>query len=80
MLNVTNGTVIRKSPSPSLVTQLRSSHSLLISAASDGNIRTHDFRKRDGGSPEGLALAHVGGIQCLEVSGNYAYTCGWTLR
>jgi PAB-dependent poly(A)-specific ribonuclease subunit 2 len=80
ILNATNGAVIKKTFSPSMVTHLRSSYSLLISAASDGNIRTHDFRRREDGSSDGSALAHVGGIQGLEVSGNYVYSCGWGLR
>ncbi|KAG8904957.1 poly(A)-specific ribonuclease [Tulasnella sp. 403] len=81
--NALTGNEVKKVPSPSRVTHLRASYNLLVSAASDGNIRTHDFRaasrKDDGfGATQSSAFAHAGGVQDLEVSGNYVYSCGWS--
>ncbi|KDQ12374.1 hypothetical protein BOTBODRAFT_134946 [Botryobasidium botryosum FD-172 SS1] len=79
LLNSATGAQIRTVPSPAFISHLRSSPSLLLSASSDGFLRTHDLRtaaKRE----EGSALAHSGGISGLETSGNYAYTIGWGIR
>ncbi|KAG9034379.1 poly(A)-specific ribonuclease [Tulasnella sp. JGI-2019a] len=83
MLNTATGAEIRKVAAPPMVNHLRASHSLLVSAAADGYIRTHDFRtsnKRDSGAAQSSAFAHSGGIQGLEISGNQIFTCGWGFR
>ena len=80
VLNTSSGVEVRRTPAPAMVTHLRASYNFLVSAASDGHVRTHDFRssvRRDDGSIQSSALAHAGGMQDLEVSGNYVYTCGW---
>ncbi|KAF9521074.1 hypothetical protein BS47DRAFT_1404191 [Hydnum rufescens UP504] len=77
------GTLIRTYPAPPMITHLRASHSILLSGGSDGYLRTHDLRLGSRGEqdvPESSVLAHVGGIQGLEVSGNYAVTIGWGMR
>ncbi|KIO23414.1 hypothetical protein M407DRAFT_78054 [Tulasnella calospora MUT 4182] len=83
VINATNGTEVRTMSSPAYVTHLKTSYNYLVSGASDGIIRTHDFRtsskkSSDPGASGGTSvIAHPGGIQDLEVSGNYIYTCGW---
>jgi PAB-dependent poly(A)-specific ribonuclease subunit 2 len=84
LLNSATGHLTRSGiTAPSLISHLKSSSSLLISGSSDGFLRTHDLRantRREEGAIEGSALAHVGGLQGLEVSGNSVYTIGWGLR
>lgn len=75
------GVVIRTISVPALLNLLRSSHSLLLAGSLDGKLRTFDLRTsmRENEATEPV-LAHVGGIQGLEVCGNYVATIGWTLR
>jgi PAB-dependent poly(A)-specific ribonuclease subunit 2 len=83
LVNTYNGTVTREVSSPAMITHIQPSHTLVLSGSSDGNLRTHDFRttgRKDDGGIEGLVLAHVGGVQGLQVSGNYVFTIGWGLR
>lgn len=80
LLNTSNGVELRRVNAPAMVTHIKPSYNLLVSGASDGCVRTHDFRtasRKDEGSTQNSAVAHAGGIQDLEVSGNYIYTCGW---
>src|ERR1700733_1994811 len=63
-INSTTGSVARQVPTPSIITQLEPSHSLLLSGSADGYLRTHDYRtstSRSGGA-EGLVRAHSNGI------------------
>lgn len=77
-MNSMTGTTIRQTTTPSVITHLQPSHSLLLSGASDGYLRTHDIRvgsiRPDGG--EGLINAHSSGIQGLETTGNFIFTIG----
>lgn len=80
-LNSMTGLVIRTISVPALLNPLRSSHSLLLAGSLDGKLRTFDLRTsmRENEATEPV-LAHVGGIQGLDVCGNYVVTIGWTLR
>ena len=81
LVNSATGTLVRQSPSPSLITHLVSSHTLLISGSSDGCIRTHDVRiGRSGSNSESSVKAHTKGVQGLEVNGNNIFTIGWSVR
>ena len=75
------GLVIRTVSVPALLNPLRSSHSLLLAGSLDGKLRTFDLRTtmRENEATEPI-LAHMGGIQGLDVCGNYVVTIGWTLR
>ena len=44
LINSSTGKLVRQWPSPSLLTHLVSSHTLLLSGSADGCIRTHDIR------------------------------------
>jgi hypothetical protein len=81
LLNSMTGNVIRQASSPSAITELQFSHSVLLSGSSDGFLRKHDprtgMRKEDG---ESLVKAHAGGVQDLQVSGNFVFTIGWGIR
>uniref|UniRef100_A0A0W0F3U7 PAN2-PAN3 deadenylation complex catalytic subunit PAN2 n=1 Tax=Moniliophthora roreri TaxID=221103 RepID=A0A0W0F3U7_MONRR len=82
MLNAMTGTVIRQLQTPSLITNLEFSHSLLLSGAADGYLRTHDPRTgmiRNDGS-ESSVKAHYSSIQGLETIGNFVFTIGLSLR
>ncbi|KAL5528994.1 hypothetical protein ACEPAG_4968 [Sanghuangporus baumii] len=81
LINSSTGQLVRQWPSPSLLTHLVSSHTLLLSGSADGCIRTHDIRigpKGDFG--EQFVKAHTKGVQGLEVSGNLMFSIGWGLR
>lgn len=83
LLNSTSGTVSRTLPVSSTITSLRSSHSAIVAGNSDGYLRLYDVSSPSRSSEdqsEGSILAHVGGIQSIDVGGNYAVTIGWTLR
>jgi len=76
------GSVSREIQTPSLVTHLEFSHSLLLSGAADGYLRTHDPRTgiiHNGGS-ESSVKAHYSGIQGLQTVGNFVFTIGLSLR
>ncbi|KAF8333955.1 ubiquitin carboxyl-terminal hydrolase-domain-containing protein [Cantharellus anzutake] len=81
VLNSMTGLVTRTVSVPVLLTPLRSSHSLLLAGGPDGKLRTFDLRTtmREHEATDSI-LAHVGGIQGLEVCGNYAVTIGWAMR
>ncbi|GLB35065.1 putative catalytic subunit of the poly(A)-nuclease (PAN) deadenylation complex, one of two cytoplasmic mRNA deadenylases involved in mRNA turnover [Lyophyllum shimeji] len=77
-INSMTGTAIRQTTMPSVITHLQSSHSFLLSGASDGYLRTHDMRassNRPGGG-ESSVKAHSIGIQGLETTGNFVFTIG----
>jgi hypothetical protein len=80
-LNPITGSVVRKAPTPSMLTHLQFSHSFLFSGSSDGSIRIHDPRngmlREDG---ENRVHAHVSGIQGLQSGGNFIYTIGFGMR
>lgn len=81
-INSTTGSVARQVPTPSIITHLEPSHSLLLSGSADGYLRTHDYRtstSRSGGS-EGLVRAHSNGILGLQTTGYYAFTIGLSER
>ncbi|KZS98990.1 cysteine proteinase [Sistotremastrum niveocremeum HHB9708] len=79
LLNTMTATPIRQASTPSVITNLHLSHSLLVSGSADGYIRTHDMRtamiKEEGSAP-----AHASGIQGLVSSGNFVYSIGWGMR
>ena len=81
LLNAITGNTVRVAPSSSVVTHLQFSHSALLAASADGFVRVHDPRTgllRESG--ENSVLAHGSGMQGLQVSGNYFYTIGWSVR
>ncbi|KAF8590468.1 hypothetical protein K439DRAFT_1329688 [Ramaria rubella] len=84
MLNTTTGSPIRTLSSPSQLTHLHFSHSLLISGSADGFLRTHDvrtsMRRDDGATGEHTIRAHLGGVQGLDSAGNFVYSIGWGVR
>ena len=55
---------------------------MLVSGSVDGMLRTHDFRARgrEDSAAEHSCIAHTGGIQALETSGQYILTAGWGIR
>jgi PAB-dependent poly(A)-specific ribonuclease subunit 2 len=77
-INSVTGKVVLQSPTPSVVTHIQSSHSLLLSGSSDGYLRTHDPRASAGrtGGGENLVRAHSSGIQGLQTTGSFAFTIG----
>lgn len=79
LLNTMTATPIRQSSTPSVITNLHLSHSLLVSGSADGYIRTHDMRTAMV-KEEGSAPAHSSGIQGLVSSGNFVYSIGWGMR
>ncbi|KAF5372867.1 hypothetical protein D9758_001617 [Tetrapyrgos nigripes] len=82
LLNAMTGSVIREVQTPSLVTHLEFSHSLLLSGSADGYLRTHDPRTglvHNSGS-ENAVKAHYSGIQGLQTIGNFVFTIGLSLR
>lgn len=73
--------MVKQWPVSSLITQLVSSHTLLLSGSADGLIRTHDVRvKGRSDFSESHVKAHLKGIQGLEVSGNLVFSIGWGVR
>lgn len=81
-INSTTGSISRQVPTPSVITHLEPSHSMLLSGSADGYLRTHDYRantNRSGGA-EGLVRAHSNGIQGLQTAGHYAFTIGLSER
>ncbi|KII89238.1 hypothetical protein PLICRDRAFT_160474 [Plicaturopsis crispa FD-325 SS-3] len=81
LLNSLTGSVVRKAPTPSVISHLQFSHSCLLSGSSDGFLRAHDPRtamRREEG--ESLVRAHHTAIQGLQTSGNFVYTTGWSMR
>lgn len=77
-INSVTGKVVLQSTTPSVVTHIQSSHSLLLSGSSDGYLRTHDPRTNTGraGGGESIIRAHSSGIQGLQTTGNFAFTIG----
>jgi PAB-dependent poly(A)-specific ribonuclease subunit 2 len=81
-INAINGSIVRQVPTPSVITHLEPSHSMLLSGSADGYLRTHDYRantSRSSGA-EGLVRAHSNGIQGLQTTGYYAFTIGLSER
>lgn len=81
LLNTLTGGIVRQAPVASVITHLQFSHSNLLSASTDGYIRIHDPRtgiQRENG--ESSAQAHSSGVQDLQVTGNFFFTTGWSLR
>ncbi|KAF5381095.1 hypothetical protein D9615_003865 [Tricholomella constricta] len=77
-INSVTGTTIRHISTPSMITHIQSSPSMLLSGSLDGYLRTHDTRassSRAGGA-ESLVKAHSSGFQGLETTGNFAFTIG----
>jgi hypothetical protein len=70
------GLVVRQIPTPSLVTQLQSSHLMLLSGSADGYLRTHDPRMNSSRAMENSVKAHPGSIQGLQTTGNLVFTVG----
>ncbi|KAJ6525112.1 ubiquitin carboxyl-terminal hydrolase-domain-containing protein [Mycena sp. CBHHK59/15] len=79
LLNSMTGNILRQAPTPSLITQLEFSHSLILSGASDGYLRTHDPRTAINRA-EGQIMAHYSGIQGLQTTGNFVFTIGLGVR
>ena len=82
LVNSTTGTVVREAAAPpSVITHLQFSHSLLFSGTSDGHLYIHDQRtglQKEMG--ESNVRAHLGGLQGMQISGNFAFTIGWGVR
>lgn len=81
LLNALTGGIVRQAPVSSVVTHLHFSHSNLLAASTDGYVRTYDPRtaiRRESG--ETSVQAHSSGIQDLQVTGNFFFTIGWSLR
>lgn len=77
ILNSMTGSLIRQAQVPAVVTSLEFTHSMLLSGSSDGYLRIHDSRTgliRSGG--EQHVRAHLGGVQGVQASGNFAFTIG----
>ncbi|QRV85967.1 PAB-dependent poly(A)-specific ribonuclease subunit PAN2 [Ceratobasidium sp. AG-Ba] len=82
IVNAVTGASMRHVQSPSHVSHLAHIHTLLVSGSVDGVLRTHDFRARgrEESASENSCIAHTGGIQALETSGQYILTAGWGIR
>ncbi|KAL4065261.1 PAB-dependent poly-A-specific ribonuclease subunit PAN2 [Scleroderma citrinum] len=81
LLNAVTGSLVRQAPVTSVITHLHFSHSNLLSASTDSYIRIHDPRtgiRRENG--ENSVQAHSSGVQDLQVTGNFFFTIGWSLR
>ncbi|KAF8636661.1 hypothetical protein AX17_003467 [Amanita inopinata Kibby_2008] len=76
-LNSMTGKAIREVVTPSLITQLQFSRTVLLSGSCDGFLRIHDPRtgmnKTNG---ESSVRAHKSGIQSLQTAGNFIFTIG----
>ncbi|KAJ7702241.1 ubiquitin carboxyl-terminal hydrolase-domain-containing protein [Mycena rosella] len=79
LLNSMNGSVLRQAATPSLVTHLEFSHSVILSGATDGYVRIHDPRTALN-RPESQIMAHYSGIQGLQTTGNFVFTIGLGVR
>ncbi|KAL0947460.1 hypothetical protein HGRIS_013567 [Hohenbuehelia grisea] len=82
LLNSMTGDVVRQVPSLSTAKHLQFSHSHLISGSLDGTLKVHDPRTgmRREGAAESSAMAHLGGIDGLACTGNFAFTIGFGAR
>ncbi|KAG8769786.1 poly(A)-specific ribonuclease [Ceratobasidium sp. 428] len=82
IINAVTGASMRNVQSPSHISHLAHVHTLLVSGSVDGMLRTHDFRARgrEDSASENSCIAHTGGIQALETSGQYILTAGWGMR
>ncbi|KAG8743574.1 poly(A)-specific ribonuclease [Ceratobasidium sp. 414] len=82
IINAVTGASMRHVQSPSHISHLAHVHTLLVSGSVDGMLRTHDFRARgrEDSAAENSCIAHTGGIQALETSGQYILTAGWGMR
>ncbi|KAI6007843.1 ubiquitin carboxyl-terminal hydrolase-domain-containing protein [Pisolithus marmoratus] len=81
MLNASTGSAVRQAPVSSVITHLQFSLSNLLSASVDGYVRVHDPRsgiRRENG--EASVQAHSSGVQDLQVTGNFFFTIGRSLR
>ncbi|EJF62633.1 hypothetical protein DICSQDRAFT_154466 [Dichomitus squalens LYAD-421 SS1] len=83
LLNTQTGSVLRRSPSSSILTHLHftASQTYFVSGDADGWIRLHDPRdatiRSYGSSP---VKAHLSGIQGIETTSTLLYTIGLGLR
>ncbi|KAF8628478.1 hypothetical protein AX15_003989 [Amanita polypyramis BW_CC] len=76
-LNSMTGGSVREVVTPSLITQLQFSHSVLVSGSSDGYLRLHDPRTgMNKPNAEGSVKAHLSGIQGIQTTGNFILTIG----
>ncbi|RDB20983.1 PAB-dependent poly(A)-specific ribonuclease subunit PAN2 [Hypsizygus marmoreus] len=75
-INSMTGIAVRQITTPSMITHLQPSHSMLLSGSTDGYLRTHDIRTGRSGGMESLVKAHSSGIQGLQTAGNFAFTIG----
>ncbi|THH06212.1 hypothetical protein EW145_g4234 [Phellinidium pouzarii] len=81
LINSSTGSLVKQWSTPSLITHLVSSHTLLISGSADGYLRTHDVRiDKKGDLSEASVKAHMQSVQGLEVSGNLVFSIGWGVR
>ncbi|KIK13823.1 hypothetical protein PISMIDRAFT_17728 [Pisolithus microcarpus 441] len=81
LLNASTGSTVRQVPVSSIITHLQYSLSNLLSASIDGHVRVHDPRsgiRRENG--EASVQAHSSGVQDLQVTGNFFFTIGRSLR
>ncbi|KAI6151085.1 ubiquitin carboxyl-terminal hydrolase-domain-containing protein [Pisolithus tinctorius] len=81
LLNASTGSTVRQAPVSSVITHLQFSLSNLLSASIDGYVRVHDPRtgiRRENG--EGSVQAHSSGVQDLQVTGNFFFTVGRSIR
>ncbi|THH31551.1 hypothetical protein EUX98_g2646 [Antrodiella citrinella] len=77
-INSQTGDVVRKVSAMSIYSHLVHTHSFLVSASSDGSIRTHDVRSNQ--DVLHTATAHTSGIQAMQASGNFIFTIGAGIR
>jgi PAB-dependent poly(A)-specific ribonuclease subunit 2 len=75
-LNSMTGSVVRQIAVSSLITQLHSSHTMLLSGSADGYLRTHDPRVSSSRAVESSVKAHPSGISGLQTTGNLVFTIG----
>ncbi|KAI0781364.1 ubiquitin carboxyl-terminal hydrolase-domain-containing protein [Trametes elegans] len=83
LLNIQTGSVVRRTPAPSILTHLHytASQSYFVSGDADGWIRLHDPRDLTSRSLSSNALkAHNSGIQGIETSSTLLYTIGLGVR
>ncbi|EIW60790.1 poly(A)-specific ribonuclease [Trametes versicolor FP-101664 SS1] len=83
LLNTQTGTVMRRTPAPSILTHLHytASQSYFVSGDADGWIRLHDPRDLTSRSVASSSVkAHISGIQGIETSSTLLYTIGLGVR
>ncbi|KAG6878680.1 hypothetical protein C0993_011495 [Termitomyces sp. T159_Od127] len=75
-INSLTGVALRQIATPSIISHLQASATVLLSGSSDGYLRTHDPRSNSSRSAENQVKAHTGGIQGLDTTGNFVFTIG----